>query len=219
LAAQHQSLAAQGQIKSLEATVNQIVDILKKLDVPQGPTLVAAPPSNRAATSTSPSPSVPLRPSVEATDPQSSLSPSPDPAYPLNQRHYKPKTSDVVRYKGPDRIIEYQAWKELIFDKFEKDHLMFETPRDYMSYVFKSTQGDAQRHLLPRYTCKPTNLDSFRTYQEMLDLLDSIYMNTNHVQDSRYAYQELRMRTNQSFQEFKTEFLQLADDGQIPMAD
>ena len=62
--------------------MNQIVDILKKLDVPQGPTLVAAPPSNRATTSTSSS--VPLRPSVEATDPHSSLSPSPDPTYPLN---------------------------------------------------------------------------------------------------------------------------------------
>jgi hypothetical protein len=217
LAAQHQSLAAQGQIKSLEAAVNQIVDILKKLDVPQGPTLVAAPPSNRATASTSSS--VPLRPSVEAADPQPSLSPSPDPTYPLNQRRYKPKIGDVVRYEGPDGIIEYQAWKELIFDKFEKDHLMFETPRDYMSYVFKSTQGDAQRHLLPRYTRKPTNLDPFRTYQEMLDLLDSIYINTNHVQDSRYAYQELRMRANQSFQDFKTEFIQLADDGQIPLAD
>jgi hypothetical protein len=214
-----QSLAAQGQIKSLEAAVNQIVDILKKLDVPQGPTPVAAPPSNRAAASTSPSSSVPLRPSVEAADPQSSLSPSPDPAYPLNQCHYKPKTGDVVRYEGLDGIIEYQAWKELIFDKFEKDHPMFETPRDYMSYVFKSTQGDAQRHLLPRYTRKTTNLDPFRTYQEMLDLLDSIYVNTNHVQDSRYAYQELRMRANQSFQDFKTEFIQLADDGQIPLAD
>jgi hypothetical protein len=126
LAAQHQSLAAQGQIKSLEAAVNQIVDILKKLDVPQGPTLVAAPPSNRATASTSSS--VPLRPSVEAADPQPSLSPSPDPTYPLNQRRYKPKIGDVVWYEGPDGIIKYQAWKELIFDKFEKDHLMFETP-------------------------------------------------------------------------------------------
>ena len=86
--------------------MNQIVDILKKLDVPQGLTLVAAPPSNRATTSTS---SSVLRPSVKATDPHSSLSPSPDPAYPLNQRHYKPKISDVIRYKGPDRVIEYQA--------------------------------------------------------------------------------------------------------------
>ena len=87
--------------------MNQIVDILKKLDVPQGPTPVAAPPSNRAATSTSPSSSFPLRPSIKATNPQSSLSPSPDPAYPLNQRHYKPKTSDIVRYKGLDGIIKY----------------------------------------------------------------------------------------------------------------
>jgi hypothetical protein len=63
-----------------------------------------------------------------------------------------------------------------------------------MSYVFKSTQGDTQRHLLPRYTYKPTNLDPFRTYQEMIDLLDLIYINTNYVQDSRYAYQELRIR-------------------------
>jgi hypothetical protein len=126
-----QTLSAQSQIKSLEASVNQIVDILKKFEVPQGPTPVAAPPSlrNRAAASVSTSPpssSAPLRPSVESVGTQPSL--LPDPAYPLSQRRYKPKTGDVVRYEGPDGVIEYQAWKELIFDKFEKDHPMFETP-------------------------------------------------------------------------------------------
>ena len=96
---------------------------------------------------------------------------------------------------------------------------MFETPWDYMSYIFKSTQGDTQRHLLPWYTHKPTNLDPFRIYQEMLNLLDSIYINTNHVQDSHYTYQELRIQTNQSFQDFKTKFIQLTNNRQIPMSD
>ena len=67
-----QTLSAQSQIKSLEASVNQIVDILKKFEVPQGPTPVAAPLSlrNRAAASVSTSPpssSAPLRPSIEST--------------------------------------------------------------------------------------------------------------------------------------------------------
>jgi hypothetical protein len=53
----------------------------------------------------------------------------------------------------------------------------------------------------------------------MIDLLDSIYINTNHVQDSRYAYQELRIRANQSFQDFKTEFIQLTDNRQILLVD
>ena len=53
----------------------------------------------------------------------------------------------------------------------------------------------------------------------MLDLLDSIYINTNHVQDSRYTYQELWIQANQSFQDFKTEFIQLADDRQILLVD
>ena len=53
----------------------------------------------------------------------------------------------------------------------------------------------------------------------MLNLLDSIYINTNHVQDSHYTYQELRIQTNQSFQDFKTKFIQLTNNRQILMSD
>jgi len=71
---------------------------------------VAAPPSlrNHAAASVSTSPpssSAPLRPSVESAGTQPLL--LPDPTYPLSQYHYKQKTSDVMCYKGLDRVIEY----------------------------------------------------------------------------------------------------------------
>jgi Zinc knuckle len=200
---------AQSKMESMEASMQQILDLIKNNTSQSAATL--SPPTsfkNRAADS-------PL-PSVEPV--HSRFSPTPA-SQPSEYHHYKPKKGDVVRFRDRDGDIEYRAWKELIYDKFEKDQPLFTTLRDHMSYVFERTEGEAQKHLYPRYTRGPNNLDPFKTYEEMLAFLDTIYLNTNQVQDSRYAYRELRMLDDQSFQDFKTEFIQLANDGEIPMAD
>jgi hypothetical protein len=107
----------------------------------------------------------------------------------------------------------------MILDKFEQDQPLFTTPQDYMSYVFKRTEGEAQKHLFPWYTHRPRNIDLFKSYKEMLTYLDTIYINTNKVQDSKYEYKELQMLPDQSFQEFKTKFIQLANNREILIAD
>jgi hypothetical protein len=200
---------AQSKMESMEASMQQILDLMKN-NLSQSAATLSLPTSfeNQAADS-------PL-PSVEPV--HSRFSPTPA-SQPSEYHHYKPRKGDVVRFHNRDSDIEYRAWKELIYDKFEKDQPLFTTLRDYMSYVFDRTGGEAQKHLYPRYTRGPSNLDPFRTYEEMLTFLDTIYLNTNQVQDSRYAYRELRMLDDQSFQDFKTEFIQLANDGEIPMAD
>jgi len=50
----------------------------------------------------------------------------------------------------------------------------------------------------------------------MIQHLAEIYVNPNKTQDARYAYSRLMMRTNQTFAEFQTTFLQLAAAGQVP---
>ena len=107
----------------------------------------------------------------------------------------------------------------MIRDKFIKDQCQFNTPRDYMSYIFGRTEGDAQEHLYPRYTEDEENEDPYTSYQEMFETLDAVYKNAHQVQDSRHAYRELKMGSSQSFQDFKTKFIQVANEGRIPSSD
>lgn len=88
-----------------------------------------------------------------------------------------------------------------------------------MRYVFNRTEGEANKHLHPCYTRDEDNKDPFESIQEMFDLLDSIYRNRYHVRNSRNAYRELQIQHGQSFQDFLTEFLHLANRVQIPAHD
>lgn len=53
----------------------------------------------------------------------------------------------------------------------------------------------------------------------MFKTLNSVYLNPFQTRDSRNQYRELRMSTRQSFHEFKTQFLHLANEAQVPEAD
>ena|ERR1700733_14636822 len=88
-----------------------------------------------------------------------------------------------------------------------------------MRYIFNRTEGEANKHLHPRYTCNEDNKDLFELIQEMFDLLDSIYRNRYHVRNSRNVYCKLQIQPGQSFQDFLTEFLHLANRGRIPADD
>jgi hypothetical protein len=53
----------------------------------------------------------------------------------------------------------------------------------------------------------------------MLATLDTIYKNPFLVRDSRNQYKELKMGVGQSFHDFRTRFIHLANTGQIPLVD
>ena len=64
-----------------------------------------------------------------------------------------------------------------------------------MSYVFNRTKGDAQKHLYSRYTRDKKNRNPFASFEDMLDLLDFIYLDKFEERNSRNAYQELKITT------------------------
>ena len=82
-----------------------------------------------------------------------------------------------------------------------------------MFYVFNRTKGDAQKHLEPCYD--DDSLMRFATVQEMIQHLATIYINSNKVQDAKYNYNRLTIKTNQTFIEFQTQFLHLVGEAQI----
>ena len=53
----------------------------------------------------------------------------------------------------------------------------------------------------------------------MFEILDAVYLNTFEEQDSCSIYRDLAIGVRQSFQDFKTQFIYLANSGNIPEAD
>jgi hypothetical protein len=51
----------------------------------------------------------------------------------------------------------------------------------------------------------------------MIATLDAIFINKFHIRESKIAYQALKMDPAKPFQDFQTKFIQLANDGRIPL--
>jgi hypothetical protein len=214
------SLDVQSNLLALQnAQVNQAItvkEVQKQMSaLEQGMAQILA--ALNKPTPTVPSATPPQFAQVEP-DTRASPTPSRDSSSQPNY-NYKPKKKDPLKFDNNDGEVQYKAWKEQILDKFEEDAPQFGSTRSYMSYIFNCTKGDAQKHLYPRYTRDKRNQNPFSSYEDMLDTLDSIYLDVFEERDSRNAYRELKMTTRQSFQDFKTQFLHLANAGGIPEAD
>jgi hypothetical protein len=192
------------QLSNMEKTLNGMMALLQtQTQTQRGPAETVLPTRETPYE---------VRPSVErpSVAPSSSSQGNPN---------YRAKARDPLRFTDNDGEIEYTAWKELVLDKFEIDQEQFLTARSLMSYVFNHTGSEAQKHLYPRYSRNANNADPYTSYHEMLVTLDDNYLNPHLVRDSRNAYKELKMGPTQSFQAFKTQFLELANAGQVPRVD
>ena len=108
----------------------------------------------------------------------------------------------------------YDYWRVQVLGKFEVNSDHFETEKARMYYVFNCTDGDSQKHLFPRYD--PDSTDPFQTAKEMVSYLGEIYTNPYRVRDARQEYKALKMKHGQTFHDFKTEYLHLANEARIP---
>ena len=70
------------------------------------------------------------------------------------------------------------------------------------------------KHLFPRYD--PMSVEPFTSAKEMIEYLSAIYTDPYRVENARYTYDKLVMGGSQPFYEFKTQFLHLANEAQIP---
>jgi len=111
----------------------------------------------------------------------------------------------------------FESWKLQVLDKLEVNADQFPTTRSRMAYVFNRTGGDAQKHLLPRYTEGAAN--RFASEEEMISHLTSVYEDRFKVQNARLEYKGLMMKVSETFSAFQTRFLHLAGQAQIPTED
>jgi hypothetical protein len=111
----------------------------------------------------------------------------------------------------------FDNWKIQITGKLEVNADHFATEQARRTYVFGRTGGDAQNHLKPRISSQSIN--PFKTADDMIQHLASIYEDPFRVQNARRDYRKLMMKTSETFPEFYTRFLHLAGEGQIPVED
>ena len=101
-------------------------------------------------------------------------------------------------------------------DKFEINGYMFDSEQAKMAYIFNRITGIAQEHLAPRYH---KGMQPFTTAEEMIQYLEEILENPFKMKDARIEFRKLVIRENESFSDFYTQFLYLANRGGIPIAD
>jgi Zinc knuckle len=131
---------------------------------------------------------------------------------PEHSQYRSAKVPDPAKL-GDGEDPTYDYWQIQIVGKFKvnADHYANEDARMY--YVFNCTEGNAQQYLFTRY--KPDATDPFKTAKEMIDYLGEHFVNPHRVREARREYKYLRMKEVQTFHEFKTKFIHLADEAQI----
>jgi hypothetical protein len=79
--------------------------------------------------------------------------------------------------------------------------------------VFLATLGTAQGHLQTRISRTASN--PFRSISEMLEVLETAFLNPNRVQEANIEYRRLIISIIDTFIDFKTRFLLLAEEAGI----
>ena len=110
-------------------------------------------------------------------------------------------------------LLKFKHWEIAIHAKLHVNHDHFETEETKIFYIYDCTEENAQEHLYSH--CKPDALWFFETASEVIQYLAKIYRDPYCVRNTGLEYQALKMKTDQLFHEFKTRFLQLADEAEI----
>jgi hypothetical protein len=161
-----------------------------------------------------------ILPSRENSDPRGSptlerRTPDTTISQQLVGKHYSKKQPD------PDPLTDgkdptFLSWKIGIQGKFRVNADHFENEDAKILYLFNRTQGDARKHLEPRVD--PDHLYSFTSANEMIQYLASIptYVDPFKARNARSEYNKLKMKHGQLFSDFQTDFIHLANEGNIP---
>ena len=125
------------------------------------------------------------------------------------------KTRDVQTLSdGTDPT--YEAWSIQLDGKFLEPHFLDCEERVRMHYVFSVTSGTAQNHLRTRML--RTGSNPFKSVNEMIEVLETAFVNPNRVREAGMEYRQLMMSIGDTFIDFKTRFLLLAEEAGIPQS-
>ena len=206
--AEQQGLAPDPEVTALKEQIRSLRDAQtqQQLQATQQFNQLASLIQSLAPTNTASSQGPPPPPNTEG---QANATPSNQPG--------EPKKTRTAKIPDPQKLSDglnpkFKHWEVAMFGKLRVNSDHFESEEAKIFYVYDRTEGDAQEHLYPR--CKEDAAHPFLTAKEMIQYLTQIYRNPYHVRDARQEYQALKMKFGQSFHEFKTKFLRLAEESQ-----
>lgn len=108
----------------------------------------------------------------------------------------------------------YEAWSIQLEGKFLEPQFENYSEQFRMHYIFGVTSSTAQSHL---QTCiSQTASNPFQAISEMIEVLETAFVNPNWAWEASMEYCHLMMSTTDIFVDFKTRFLLLAEEAGIP---
>jgi hypothetical protein len=134
----------------------------------------------------------------------------------VDQPFYGSLTTRNIQTLSDGLDPTYEAWSIQLDGKLLEPRFLDCEERVRMHYVFSATSGAAQKHLLPRML--QTAINPFRSVNQMLTVLETAFVNPNRVREAGIEYHQLVMSSLDTFVDFKTRFLLLAEEAGIPQS-
>jgi hypothetical protein len=108
---------------------------------------------------------------------------------------------------------KYRDWLSRIRNKLRVNADHYPTTDFQLAYVESQIQGEAATYISGRL--QPDAVDRYRTVQDLFDHLTSIYEDPNRLFTAKNEFKKLYMSKTQTFHEFYTKFLRLAQEAKI----
>jgi hypothetical protein len=113
--------------------------------------------------------------------------------------------------------MKYSDWLSRIRNKLRANGDHYPTDEIQIAYVEGRIGGEAATHISPRL--RADAVDPYRTVQDLLDHLNSIYEDPNRLFTAKNEFKKIFMNKAQTFHDFYTRFLQLSSEAKISAAD
>ena len=126
------------------------------------------------------------------------------------------KMPDAPMFKD-GKEVRFEPWSIAIRHKLQANADHFPDPIHRMIYVQSRCEGQAQLHLATRMD--PDSSNAYQDFEDILTHLKTVFANPNRRKEAFNKFHKLRMNPKDKFTEFLSEFLQLAEEGNILKTD
>jgi len=125
-----------------------------------------------------------------------------------------PKIEDLSDGINPT----FRQWQASVQDRLDINSDHYRNERERMALVWGHSTGLAKEYLEPCYL-SDTPQDRFQNAEQMIDLLKSYFLTGNEAAESRFLFDRLQMREDETFALFKARFLSAAVKGEVPRSE
>ena len=133
---------------------------------------------------------------------------APSPKGTMDKKERSAKHPNPPKFKHNTDELPYETWEVLVRDKLRINQDHWDSESIKAALVISWTEGQARNHLFARRRKHP---DFFQTLEFVFQVLDLIFAEKNVDRIVRHRFKNLRMKSNQIFPEFFSEFILLTD--------